>query len=516
MNEAAELQIRRALADLLDLAPDIDSPRQSVSWEAPRRPMLVPVAAGLVAVAGLGAVVFVNRAGDESGPTATPTQTQGTVASTVTTSVPVASDDPDQVQWFLPGVLPEGYELTDITADRVVDGAPNPDVAGGFEVVGGWPDIDEGIQTWIRRGPDGVSNADTISVQARTSGVSAPTIPGGSTPEPDSALMGPVNATVHGLDAFVIGLPQRESPGWTIEWSESGMLVTILTTGGVSEDEATAIAEASIVSTDGATVDPASLPAGFEPVDMDADAPSPSNVHESVAFIVSPTAGGGSIRVSIDTAYASLDELAIDESERRAIDGVEYSMFENDDSLYSRVVWLADGRQFEAAGAAAMDDVLAVATGVRAATREEAGAAAAAITAATQALPTVGAATLADGLQVSVHGPIDDVGVVGICVDGAQPRCVRPDGVMGLLGIPGLAINAVFHIGGDRRVIAWNGTEPELSDAEAALPDLVAAATGIGWFVDRRIPAGQPLQGISFRADDGSLTGVVPTDALRP
>ena len=136
----------------------------------------------------------------------------------------------------------------------------------------------------------------------------------------------------------------------------------------------------------------------------------------------------------------SLDEIAIDETERREIDGVEYSLFESSTSRFVRVAWSDGERGFVAESDAPLDDVLAVASSTRAVTFAEAEAASAAITASTLALPVVATATLGDGTSVSVHGPADDIGVVGICVDcrwrqhrcrRAEGRCIRPDRFIG-------------------------------------------------------------------------------------
>lgn len=547
-----EQRLRAAFAVVVPLIEHGEHQAGRLPVQSRARRLPVAVACGAIVALGVaGGLAVTTRSGggrdsqggsqpSQVGGAAAGTEATGSVAPTSSgpgSTAAARSDRADQVQWFLPAALPDGYELTEIWAELRVDGTPNPDLGGGVEVVR-WPDLTAGTQTWIRRGADGVTNEDTIAVQAIAAGAPAPTIPRSnpapgatiasgtdeavgtapdtSTPEPDSYLIGEPNTTVHGLDAVIVGPPMRESPGWTVNWVESGMQVTLQTTGGVSEDEAMAIAESTTITADGATIDPAAVPTGFEPTEPDTSTPALPDRRESVTLVVGAESQH-SIRVRIDTpAVSNLDEASTDETERRTIDGVDYSLFENDDTLYSQVVWFADGRQFEAAGNATIDDVLTVATGLSTATLDEATDAATTITAATQALPTVATTTLADGVEVSVHGPADDnIGVVGICVDAPEPHCVRPDGIMGQLGVPGMAITAVFHIDGDRRTIAWNGDQPELSD-EPPVPDLVAAATGTGWFIDQVTPAGQPLRGISFRADDGSLTGVSPTDVIRP
>lgn len=530
-----EQRVRTAfdvIVPLLEHGPRGTTSPEPATRRAPRRLPLAIACGATVALGVAGGLAIIGRLDDETvGRTGSEPDHVGAPAVTGVgdsvasqpSAVPATTPDPTedragQVQWFLPTTLPNGYELTDIAAELRVDGAPNPDFGGGVEIVN-WPALAESTQTWIRRGADGLTNEDTISVTVQdmagtepapttSSATSAPResrSPGATAAEgsmaadvsqaSDSAMVAPANTTVHGVDAVIIGPPTRESPGWTVNWSESGLLVTLQATGGVSEDEAMSIAEATTVTPDGATIDSTALPTGFEPVETDTS-PPPVDRRESVT-LVADSSTQVSIGVSINApATASLDALSIDETGRRTIDGVDYSLFENDDALYSRVVWVTEGRQFEAAGAASIDDVLTVATGLRTATRAEAAAAASAITAATQALPTVAAATLADDVRVSVHGPAD--GDVGICVDNPEPRCVRPAPFLGQLDIPGLAINsAVFHIDGDRRVIAWNGTQPELFD-EPPLPDLVAATIG-NWMVrrpahpGRATPAGHPL-----------------------
>lgn len=517
-DDEIENRLRAAYAAIVPLIEGVDSsslqPQPRGQARSPRLPMAIACSV-IVALGVMGAVVVATRDNDQSAQTSSGDAVVAGERAT-TRGAGLGRDRAEQIQWFLPTALPEGYELTDISAELRVDGTANPDVGGGVESVG--PGTRPIGQTWIRRAADGRSE-DTITVEAVPvpgSGGDGSATPVSPPAQPDSHLIGEPNATVHGLDAVVIGPPVRESPGFTVNWVEDDVIVTIQVTGGVSREEALVLGEATTVVGVNASVDPAALPTGFEVVPVDASAPVPANRREAVTLVV--TAETGSIRVRVDTpAVSTVAEASVDETERRTIDGIDYSLFESSDTMYARVVWFADGRQYVAEGDATIDDVMALATGLRAASRDDAAAAAEAITAATQTLPTVATATLDDGVEVSVHGPADDnVGVVGICVDTPKVQCVRPDRELGQLGVPGLTINAVFHIGDARRAIAWNGTEPELSDAETPMPDLIPAASGTGWFIDQETPAGEPLRRIDFRADDGSLTGVYPIDAIRP
>lgn len=523
-------------------------PSDGAARAARGRTRRAPVAVAcsvIVALGVAGGIAMVAR--DGAGTTA---PDAGSLATPIASVEPAASavpapggrtDRADQVTWFLPTVLPEGYELTALKAELRVDGTPNPDIAGGFEVVGGSVLPERPTQTWRRRGADGLTNEDTISIEAVVDGPASPpptiaVMSPGSMPIVDGATAGDAtsasgrlilapNTTVGGVDAVIVGPPVRESPGWTVNWAEEGIVFTLRATDGVSEDEALALAETATVEGGIVSLDPAALPDGFEPVPPEPAAPQTVDRIEVVTFVVG--AEGRTIQVRVNTpVLMSLDEIAIDETERREIDGVEYSLFESSTSRFVRVAWSDGERVFVAESDAPLDDVLAVASSTRAVTFAEAEAASAAITASTLALPVVATATLGDGTSVSVHGPADDIGVVGICVDtadgdstdvaGAEGRCIRPDRFIGQPAPTGLAINAVFHLEGDRRTIAWSGIRPELTETGLGAPELVAAATGVGWFVDQVTPAGEPLRSIGFRSDDGSLTGIYPDDSIRP
>ena len=75
-----------------------------------------------------------------------------------------------------------------------------------------------------------------------------------------------------------------------------------------------------------------------------------------------------------------------------------------------------------------------------------------------QSYPQVAAATLGNGMSVTVRRAegVDDV-AVALCVDGATPRCQQPPSDAD----PGAPahVAATFDNGGGRRVVAWHETE---------------------------------------------------------
>ena len=215
---------------------------------------------------------------------------------------------------MVPAHRPPGeYEAHGAEGRVSVDGTPNPDIAGGFEVVGGSALPERPTQTWRRRGADGLPNEDTISIAAVVDGPASPpptiaVMSPGSMPIVDGATAGDAtsasgrlilapNTTVGGVDAVIVGPPVRESPGWTVNWAEEGIVFTLRATDGVSEDEALALAETATVEGGIVSLDRA-LPDGFEPVPPEPTAPQTVDRIEVVTFVVG--AEGRTIQVRIN------------------------------------------------------------------------------------------------------------------------------------------------------------------------------------------------------------------------
>jgi hypothetical protein len=239
-----------------------------------------------------------------------------------------------------------------------------------------------------------------------------------------------------------------------------------------------------------------------------------------VSLVLSPTAGdGGGIWVTIAPESRALDAIVEQETQRRVIGGVQYSVLEGEPDEYgpyTRVQWVAGGIGYDVTGRVSVDVALEVASGIEPVTSERATTAVDTITSRIHSLPVVASAALADGSTVSAHGPHGgDGGAVALCVAGADTACYRPGTESTLGGGTERSLFAVFDSDGHRQVVGW--TAEDLTgiapiDGQA----IVEATTGVGSFVAVPVADGEPVPEITFDLGGGVEQSYVPTERLRP
>jgi hypothetical protein len=472
---------------------------------ATRRPnwrVGLSVAAAALVVAGVVGVVALRDRG-ESGPgaeTTLPSPTNPTASVTPTTTPTVAGDRRDVV-WFLPAELPQDFEITDVRAFfRRVVAPDDPDAVccgdHGTDAIG-LPIVVRG-QTFIRPASAG---APTGSISA-----SAEFLDGAELlPQTGEGID---EVTVHGVRGY-LGRSLIQNPSLT--WVEANNTVTIVASVEQTSDELLAIAEASTVGERTVVLDPASLPAGFELADPFAGVDLTIDHYQGLDGSAASPDGTNGITWSAHTATLALDFVVDDETERRVVDGVEYSIrVDSIEPDHTTVTWLADGWELRVAGPVDADGAMAVAQSVREVSSAQAADAGRQVTDELLALPTVASVVLPDGTRVSVHRALDGVrSEAALCVELDVPRCIpsfEPDRS---------TLIEVFDLGGQLTIVGWDAAISEAT-ADGRPIDAIPASTGHGAFVAVPVDAPFPMPSLSWTNLSGPLAGGRADYSIRP
>lgn len=462
MNRTDEIdgEIRRLLTEVGDAAgvpPRFDeltshspSPDRGRPWA---RGAAAVAAAATAAAAVVGVVTLrsgpretVDTAPAASAPSSaqspTPTASSPTpsTAGIPGSTAPAPQVDPAQI-WFLPNGLPAGYELTDISA-RI-------DPAGGEA---------SAEVTWVRRGADGRTIKGSVNAL--------------SAPDGEPRIIDAPTATVHGEPAHVAAFSD-DGTSWTVMWVEAGSYHAVQVTDS-TPDGAVAIAEASIVTDGAVDLAPALVPLGYEAVPTTAVSAAQRN---SVFLVAMPTDGGpGAIWADISTPGPSLDEVSIDEDERRVVDGVEVSITTRAADAagpYTSARFVRDGWLYTVTGRTDVDTVVTFARSLQPVTAQRAAQEAGAITDRVLRLDQLGRASFADGTVVTARGVAGAGGALAVCIEAPILECHRPGTEATLGGVGEVALYELFAMPDGRRVIigwqpaAWTATADDDSPVEA-------------------------------------------------
>jgi hypothetical protein len=444
MNEIDELdgEIRRILAEVGDAAgvpPRFDE-LAALAPDRRRSPgrRLVAASAAVVVAAAAGVVALRPESSETpSTPPAVAVSSASSdstmVPSTMATSTAPAPSIAADV-WFLPTVLPAGYELTDLSART--DPA-NP--LGSDE------------QTWVRRGDDGRTIVGWVTAQSTPGHAEVGDQPG---------------ATVHGQPASLTPFSDDGS-SWTVSWFELDASHLVQATD-VSAEAAVAIAEASTVSDGFIDLESALSPRGYE--SLAPDTTPATNQRDTVFLLALPTEGTGAIWADVTSPSRSLDHVALDENERRLVEGTEVSILTRPADArgpFTIVRFTRDGWLYNVTGRTELDTVLAFALALQPATAADASAAADAITERVRQLPERARATFADGTTVTARTLESLDGAIALCLEAPIIECHRVGTETTLAGRGEPQLYELFELAAGRRlIVGWqaHGTPATTSD----------------------------------------------------
>lgn len=454
MDDTVTTLLRRTFDSIVaELDDDSLAGHDSPDPRPRRRWQLLVVAACLVLVV-VSAFFIVSRAGDVE------RTTSGTDVVVGSTAVP---------GWYLPTYLPEGYELTGI-AERT----ETLEDAMSYEI---WVRKDDGVTTGYVRAL--VNEPIPSVVEAQSGRV----------------------VSIHGADAEISENP-AETGSWRVAWTEGETRLAIETIG-LDEDSTLAIAEASTVAGGDLSLDATSMPAEF--TSAGSGMYDAGTEFGSVVLAAAPTGPTETtpIFMQIVGAATSLDESVRSETERRVVNGVEYSVRIDTQGTYSgnrehtTITWAQDGRRFLVLGELAADTLLDVAQGLRPATATEAAVAASETTDRALALPEHGRAELSDGRLLTVHASAESDAVDALCVADAEPRCFRIYLASASSGPPS-GFYRVFDTGRDRLIVGWHATDPGgvATASDGSSVDIIEGTEG--WFVTLTVATGEALPTIEF------------------
>jgi hypothetical protein len=250
---------------------------------------------------------------------------------------------------------------------------------------------------------------------------------------------------------------------------------------------------------------PAHLPDGYEITNLNAMPVYPSQVVNTDTDIDAAAAEvgvatdiwltrtdgqpGGFISVTSlpHASNETLDSLLQDREgfERQQIAGIERNVrIQPPDALgpFTNIEWIEGDQIITVAGRATPDEVIAVAEGVAATSRDAFVAAGASITDSAAALDVLDEVTFADGTRVSVRsltpGPSGS-GAVAICVDAPTQQCHFAFSETGIGGAYQDNLIAAFDIDGNTVLLVWHDAiEAErVGDPSLTTSGIVSAST---------------------------------------
>ena len=500
--------VRAADVEPLDhLAPASVAERS----RSPRRPWLATAAAAVVVMGAVGVITF--RDGGDSGPGAETTQpalhTNPPAAPPAAPRAPcVAAIAPPPLDgtaatWFLP-TLPDGYHLQSLGAifRRVVP-ASDPAAAccgdSGLHAVA-LPDF-ASMQRWVRTANTGEA-AEYVSAVAHYDQANDPSmLPSGGDY---------TSVSIHGVPGVALA---GSDP--TVYWIEDGTMVTLRGSVAMTTSDLIALAEASTVMQGAVTLDPASVPGGFELVDPHEGVAAETDGYQVVSGRLASVDGStGPISFRVVTALMSLDMVVENETERRVVDDVEYSVqVDAFDPAAVWVRWVTGGWEFEVVSTVGgIDGAMAVATSLREVTAEEARAAMREMTDYVLSLPTLAAAVLGDGTRVSVHAEEwQESNRAAICVEASEPVCQRTR----LPVEEDTGVAETFVLEGQVRVLGWDRTVSDPQAGDLAV-ETEPAESGAGTFLSVVVPDQEPIPPVMWTNELGVVTGSLAEHWLLP
>jgi len=318
-------------------------------------------------------------------------------------------------------------------------------------------------------------------------------------------------STVHGFPAVVTssGLADAlnaDNVTFHVEWSEHDSRFAIDTTG-IGPGATVELANSSAVVGHTISLDLASIPDGFELVDTSET--RAGDTFPMVTLVAAPREldHSGAIFTNLVNGAGSLDAVVGRESERRVVDGVEYSILvESPGTANERttIEWLRDGHTFSTFGRIEVDTLLDFAAGLTPATPDEVERAKLATADLALAIPEYASATLSTGDDVSVRAAEGSNRARALCLTDATPECFRlyfdfNDSVT----VSGFY--RVFNDSGKRRIVGWHASAPGTITASNDAPVEIVQGSE-GWFVTFAVADGAPLPVLDYENGTGYIS----------
>lgn len=503
MNDVLDRDIRAALADLLDTAPNVPARPTITDREpaagtgAPDRRPLIAAAAVLVLIGVFGLVQVARpddppQPGTVSTPTVAPTVGPAPVSTAPTpvattvpgieetaspSTVPVPDpDDPPGV--FLPTSIPDGYVIgfVDVIAGPTGENSASANSRHFVRTEAGRP----------------VASI-TVSVVPALSPTTDPPPSGGP--------------TVHGQVATSFD----SGEGRVVYWLEAGLYASVKAIG-LDEGAVLAIAESTVVTGGQApSIDLPEPPAGFE--ERVADGPTIDTVSSMLQLLPQPAVPGVFVDVS---AYPNIDRFTIDllevqyttlegTTERVVVRGQEALLHTSPtDGLGTMafVTWIEDTSIVSVQGRVPRDELLPLAETVAPDSLQRAKALHTAADDSLLALDELDRAVLPSGIEVVVL--TDGNGATGICAFTDSPdsaTCERYQTEGSLAGERQDVATATLVIDGEPLGIGWalgEHSPRSYQDAESTVPLADVAVTDVGTFL--AVPIDTP-DGVTFVFD---------------
>lgn len=331
--------------------------------------------------------------------------------------------------WYLPTALPNGYEVTHLSA------------------VATKPPASSVEQRWVTVSSPSGSPTGSLSL------MSFPVSP----EEPGKPPR--FNATVHGIDAVVFD----SGEGIVVSWQEGGRQRQVR---GIGLSQAATLAAAQAVVVDGAS-SRATMAPGSEYVPV-AAAAAPSNAL-TLAIDIAPSDGSteGAIHFSsspnddgetLDTIKQRVGLAPSTSATIKAVAGKDRLSIRHGATRppSAEVVWIQDGFVMGLDGVASEDDLLTLAGSVRAVDRQTLVDEQEQSSHRLHAQPTLDAVTLADGTSVTVKTLAGRV--TGLCVEAPVVVCrwsrsdvplgdARPSGAYIAVRVSGRTLAIAWHEG---------------------------------------------------------------------
>lgn len=368
--------------------------------------------------------------------------TGGGAADTTGSTIDVAAD---VGALLLPTVLPTGYSVADVSVGQR-NASTRP------------------ITRYLRSANDGSPGAMVeLSSHVLTENEE---LPDGS-------------RRVHGqpADSFDSG------QSWVVRWSEAGRLVTVYGTALSSEETLTLAEGSEIDPTSGTVTLPDSARGSF--VLAVGPAPSADRLDTSIELLPDDRHAGGWVSVGMTP---NSDRFTLAAVELRLVTGgfatAEHTTIRGEDALVATtapnefgainlVTWIEDGVVINISGRVTSTELVDLADGLTPATVADARALRATVDERALALPSLGAATLPNGMEVSAHtagrGSADF-----LCLTEPIRRCEPNVSESSLVGDVQRFAALTFVVDGDRWLVGWaeGEHEPHLS-SEAVVGDPV-------------------------------------------